>query len=43
MPRRRRRAESLEVVKRDCAGIDVGKDVHYLAVDPDRCPEDYAT
>jgi len=39
MPRKRRRSESLQVVNRDCAGIDIGKDVHYVAVDPDRCPE----
>ena len=38
MPRKRRRkTESLEVVNRDCAGIDIGKDVHYVAVDPERC------
>ena len=40
MPRKRRgKAESLEVVTRDCAGIDIGKDTHYVAVDPDRSPE----
>ena len=40
MPRKRRRkTESLEVVNRDCAGIDIGKDVHYVAVDPDRCAD----
>ena len=40
MPRKRRRkAESLEVVNRDCAGIDIGKDVHYVAVDPERCAD----
>lgn len=31
-----RRAESLEVVHPDCAGIDVGKRKHYAAVDPSR-------
>ena len=40
MPRKRRRkAESLEIVNPDCAGIDIGKDSHYVAVDPDRCAE----
>ena len=40
MPRKRKgNAESLEIVTRDCAGIDIGKDAHYVAVDPDRCPE----
>ena len=40
MPRKRRgQAESLEIVTRDCAGIDIGKDTHYVAVDPDRCEE----
>ena len=31
-----RKAEPLEVVHRDCAGIDVGKRKHYVAVDPSR-------
>ena len=39
MPRKRRRAESLQAVSRNSAGIDIGKDVHNVAVDPDRCPE----
>ena len=40
MPRKRRRkTENLEVVNRDCAGIDIGKDVHYVAVDPERCAD----
>ncbi len=39
MPRKRRRSESLQVVNRDCAGIDIGKDVHYVAVDPESCSE----
>ena len=33
------KSETLEVVIRDCAGIDIGKDTYYVAVDPDRCPE----
>ena len=40
MPRKRRgKAESLEIVTRDCAGIDIGKDTHYVAVDPNRCAD----
>ncbi len=40
MPRRRgRKADSLEIVARDCAGTGIGKDTHYAAVDPDRCAE----
>ncbi len=40
MPRKRKgKAESLEIVTRDCAGIDIGKDTHCVAVDLDRCPE----
>ena len=40
MPRKRRRkTESLEVVNRNCAGIDIGKDVQYVAFDPDRCAD----
>ena len=40
MPRRRRRkAESLKIVNPDCAGIDIGKDTHYVAVDPERYEE----
>ena len=31
-----RKAEALEVIHRDCAGIDVGKRKHYVAVDPSR-------
>ena len=31
-----RKAERLEVVHPDCAGIDVGKRKHYVAVDPSR-------
>ena len=38
MPRRRNgQAENLEIANADCAGIDIGKDTHYVAVDPDRC------
>ena len=43
MPRKRGRAESLEVVNRNCAGIDIGKNVHYVAVDPDRCSDPVRT
>ena len=32
----KRKAERLEVVHPDCAGIDVGKRKHYVAVDPSR-------
>ena len=39
MPRKGKRAESLEVVNRNRSGIDIGKDTHHLAVDPDRCAE----
>ena len=39
MPRKGKRAGSLEVVNRNCAGVDIGKDTHYVAVDPDRCAE----
>lgn len=37
--KRRRQAESPEVVARNCAGIDIGKGVHYVAVDPQLCGE----
>ncbi len=44
MPRKRKgkgrgRAGGLEIVTRDCAGIDIGKDTHYVAVDADRFAE----
>ncbi len=42
MPRGRKgkgKAGNLEIVNRDCAGTGIGKDVHYVAVDPDRFPE----
>ena len=34
-----KKAEPLEVVHPDCAGIDVGKRKHYVAVDPSRFEE----
>ena len=39
MARKSRRTERLKVVNPDCAGIDIGKDRHYVAVDPERCEE----
>ena len=39
MPRKSKRTERLKVVNPDCAGIDIGKDRHYVAVDPERCAE----
>jgi len=33
----KRRQRRLEIVYPDCAGIDVGADGHYVAVDPGRC------
>ena len=33
MPHKRCQSECLEVVNRDCAGIDIGKYVHNVAVD----------
>ena len=39
MPRKSKRMERLKVVNPDCAGIDIGKDRHYVAVDPERCAE----
>ena len=35
----KKKAERLEVVHPDCAGIDVGKRKHYVAVDPLRFEE----
>ncbi len=32
---RRRKTERLKVVNRDCAGVDISKDVVYVAADPD--------
>ncbi len=39
MPRKSKRTERLRVVNPNCAGIDIGKDRHYVAVDPERCAE----
>ena len=39
MARKRRRTQRLKVVNPDCAGIDIGKDRHFVAVDPERCSE----
>ncbi len=36
MARKKRRAQGLKVVNRSCAGIDTGKDRHFVAVDPER-------
>ena len=39
MPQKSRRPQRLEVVNPDCAGIDIGKDRHFVAVDPARASE----
>ena len=39
MARKSRRTQRLKVVNPDCAGIDIGKDRHFVAVDPVRCSE----
>ena len=39
MPRKNRRTQRLSVVNPDCAGIDIGKDRHFVAVDPARSSE----
>ena len=39
MARKRRRTQRLKVVNPDCAGIDIGKDRHFVAVDPERSSE----
>ena len=39
MPRKSKKTERLKVVNPDCAGIDIGKDRHFVAVDPERCAE----
>ena len=39
MARKRRRTQRLKVVNPDCAGIDIGKDRHFVAIDPERCSE----
>jgi transposase len=36
MARKTRRTQRLKVVNPDCAGIDIGKDRHFVAVDPER-------
>ena len=36
MPSKRKRTQRLKVVNPDCAGIDIGKDRHFVAVDPAR-------
>ena len=37
--KRIRRPQSLQVVNPDCAGIDIGKDRHFVAVSPERAAE----
>ena len=39
MPQKRKRTQRLKVVNPDCAGIDIGKDRHFVAVDPARSSE----
>ena len=39
MSKKRKRQGRLRVVNPDCAGIDIGKDVHYVAVPGDRCDD----
>ena len=39
MARKSRRTQRLRVVNPDCAGIDIGKDRHFVAVDPERTEE----
>ena len=40
MPRQLRgKAEGFEIVTRECAGIDIGRDTHFVAVDPGRYEE----
>ena len=39
MARKNRKRQRLKVVNPDCAGIDIGKDRHFVAVDPERCAE----
>ena len=34
--KKKRRAQRLKVVNPDCAGVDVGKDRHFVAVDPEQ-------
>ena len=35
----KRKKANLEVVHPNCAGIDIGKKTHYVAVDPERLDE----
>ena len=39
MARKSRRTRRLRVVNPDCAGIDIGKERHFVAVDPERSDE----
>ena len=39
MARKSRRTRRLRVANPDCAGIDIGKDRHFVAVDPERSDE----
>ena len=39
MASKRRRRQRLKVVHPNCAGIDIGKDHHFVAVDPERSSE----
>ncbi len=39
MARKKRRAQRLKVVNPDCAGIDIGKDRHFVAVNPEHTEE----
>ena len=39
MARKTKRTQRLKVVNPDCAGIDIGKDRHFVAVDPERTEE----
>ncbi len=39
MAQKTRRTQRLRVVNPDCAGIDIGKDRHFVAVDPERTEE----
>ena len=39
MARKTRRTQRLKVVNPDCAGVDIGKDRHFVAVDPERTGE----
>ena len=39
MARKSRRTQRLRVVNPDCAGIDIGKDRHFVAVEAERTEE----